>query len=41
MGPLKGMSETASAAEAASPASESGIISISADIRLIVTKVSA
>jgi polyribonucleotide nucleotidyltransferase len=41
IGPLNGMSDTARAADAASPARASGIISISAETRLIVTKVSA
>ena len=41
IGPWKGMSDTASAADAASPASASGIMSFSAEIRLIVTNTSA
>ena len=41
MGPLNGISLTARAADAASPASASGIISFSADIRFTVTKTSA
>ncbi len=41
IGPLNGTSESDSAVEAARPASASGIMSISAEIRLIVTKVSA
>ena len=40
-GPLKGMSETIRAAEAARPASASGIVSLSAEISITLTKVSA
>ena len=41
IGPWKGMSDTASAADAASPASASGMISFSAEMRLMVTNTSA
>ena len=41
MGPPNGMSLTASAADAANPARASGIVSLSAEIRFTVTKVSA
>ncbi|MBA7588891.1 hypothetical protein ES708_30961 [subsurface metagenome] len=41
IGPPKGISDTLRAAEAASPANESGKISLSAEIRFIVTNVSA
>ena len=41
IGPPNGTSETASAADAASPASASGMISLSAEIKLTVTNTSA
>ena len=41
IGPLKGTSETASAAEAANPANASGISMPSAEKSVTVTKVSA
>jgi len=41
IGPLNGISETANAAEAANPARESGMVSLSPEIKVTVTKVSA
>ena len=41
IGPLNGISETARAADAAKPAKASGIISLSAEIKVIITCVSA
>ena len=41
IGPPNGTSDTASAADAARPANASGIISLSAEIKLTVTKTSA